>query len=31
MTVWFLIVIQWALLIAGVIAAEYALGRQVRR
>jgi hypothetical protein len=31
MTVWFLIVIQWLLLIAGVVGAEIALRRQVRK
>jgi hypothetical protein len=30
MSVWFLIVIQWVLLIIGVALAEYAVGRRVR-
>ena len=30
MTVWFLIIIQWVLLIAAVVAAEFALGRRIR-
>jgi hypothetical protein len=31
MTVWFLIVIQWLLLFAGVVAAEITVRRQVRK
>jgi hypothetical protein len=30
MSVWFLIVIEWILLIAGIVAAEVALNRRLR-
>lgn len=31
MSVWFLIIIQWAMLILGIILAEVALRRRIRR
>jgi hypothetical protein len=30
MTVWFLIIVEWIMLIAGIVLAEYALNRRIK-